>query len=552
MLARAVRVAALILVWGVAASRPGLCQIFGGGPAASAAPALQAGIRQEGIYTTAPISLDGAVLFRIAALQNASPDQLSLTLRQNYIQTALAEALATTGSSGASATVYDPRSIIVQIRRDGDQAALQLVDHTHHDALPLLTITTVDGRYHQLAVGELAAQWQGIVQAALEQALLKRQPAFQRASLLTVGEVGIGLVALTLLAGIGITLLRRRIRVLEREIEAAKAGGEGGPAPEGAPDAEPRGAQRRLLLDALRNRAPAERLALAHSSIGVVIWVVLLIWLAAITWAMSLFPQTTPLAHVVARRALAVLGIWMLAGLAIRVLDVAITRWAAWHFGTVGPPDERARALLRGPTISTSVGGFSRFTVTFLAILLGLSQVGIPVGSVVTIGGVAAVAVTFAAQNFVRDFIGGFLVLFEDQYVVGDFVTINGTSGLVENLTLRMVQLRDASQNLITIPHGSVSMVKNESRYWSGIDYRVSIDQHADALEAMELVKAAVAPPATLEWIGLDALDRDYVTIRASIKTGPLLQFQVQRDLNDRVYRAFTKAGIAFGAPPVA
>jgi small conductance mechanosensitive channel len=231
---------------------------------------------------------------------------------------------------------------------------------------------------------------------------------------------------------------------------------------------------------------------------------------------------------------------------------LAITRWAAWHFGTFGPPDERARALLRGPTISTSVGGFSRFSVTFLAVLLGLSQVGIPVGSVVTIGGVAAVAVTFAAQNFVRDFIGGFLVLFEDQYVVGDFITVNGTSGLVENLTLRMVQLRDASQNLITIAHGSVSTVKNESRYWSGLDYRVSIDQHADALEAIELVKAAVEPPATLEWIGLEALDRDYVTIRASIKTGPLLQFRLHRELNDRVYRAFTKAGIGFGAPPVA
>jgi len=552
MLVRAVRVAALVLVWGVAASKAGLAQIFTGAATASAAPAAQTGIRQEGIYTTAPITLDGAVLFRIATLQNASPDQLSLTLRQSYIETALGEALATTGSGGAAATVYDPRSIIVQIRRDGDQASLQLVDRSHRDALPLLTITSVDGGYHQLRVEALAAQWQGIVQAALEQALLKRQPAFQRASLLTVGEVGIGIVALTLFAGIGITLLRRRIRVVEREIVDAKAGPEGGPVPEGAADAEPRRAQRRRLLVALQKRAPAERLALLHSSIGVVIWVVLLIWLAAITWAMSLFPQTTPLAHIVARRALAVLGIWILAGLSIRVLDVAITRWAAWHFGTAGPPDERARALLRGPTISTSVGGFSRFTVTFLAVLLGLSQVGIPVGSVVTIGGVAAVAVTFAAQNFVRDFIGGFLVLFEDQYVVGDFVTINGSSGLVENLTLRMVQLRDASQNLITIAHGSVSMVKNESRYWSGLDYRVSIEQHADALAAMELVKAAVAPPATLEWIGLDALDRDYVTIRASIKTGPLLQFQVQRELNDRVYRAFTKAGIPFGAPPVA
>jgi small conductance mechanosensitive channel len=550
MLARAVRFTALFLAWGLAVPAPALAQLLTGAPAASAAPALQAGLRQEGIYTTAPITLDGAVLFRIAALQNQSPDQLPLDLRQNYVQTALGEAVATTGSGGTLATVYDPKSLIVRVRRDGGQAEIEIADHKHTDPLPIVTVTSVDARYHQLSLNELATQWQGILQAALEQALLKRQPAVQRASLITVAQVAAALVVLTLLAAAGISLLRRRIRVLEREIADAKPEG---PAAEPGPEAtsEPRNA-RRIVLAALRTRLPSERLALLHGAIGVSIGVVLLIWLAATTWALSLFPQTTPLAHIVARRAIAVIAILIFAGLAIRVLDVAITRWAGWQFGTFASPEERSRALLRGPTISSSVAGFSRFAVTFLAALLVLSQIGIPVGSVVTIGGVAAIAVTLAAQNFVRDFIGGFLVLFEDQYVVGDFITVNGTSGLVENLSLRMVQIRDASQNLITIAHGSVAMVRNESRYWSGLDYKVSIDLHADALKAMELVKAAIEPPAAIEWIGLDALDRDYVTIRASIKTEPLQQFQLRRDLNERVYRAFTEAGIAFGAPPVA
>ena len=82
----------------------------------------------------------------------------------------------------------------------------------------------------------------------------------------------------------------------------------------------------------------------------------------------------------------------------------------------------------------------------FLAALATMGEVGIPVGSVVTIGGLIAVAVSLAAQNFVRDFLNGFLVLFEDQYVIGDFVTINGMTGLVEALTLRMVQLRDREE----------------------------------------------------------------------------------------------------------
>jgi small conductance mechanosensitive channel len=548
MLVRAVRFAALILAWGIAAQAPVPAQILTGAPAASAAPELQAGLRQEGIYTTAPVTLDGAVLFRVAALQNQSPDQLSLSLRQSYIETALGEAIATTGTGGATATVYDPTSLIVRVRRDGAQAELEIVDRKHADPLPILTVNSVDARYHQLSLSELATQWQGILQAALEQALLKRQPAIQRASLITVAQVFAALVVLTLLAAAGIAVLRRRIRALEREVAETKPEAPAAE-PGDEPTSEPRNA-RRIVLAALRNRLPSERLALLHGAIGVSIFVVLLLWLVATTWALSLFPQTTPLAHVVARRAIAVVAIWIFAGLAIRILDVAITRWAAWQFGTFASADERSRALLRGPTISSSVSGFSRFSVTFLAVLLALSQVGIPVGSVVTIGGVAAIAVTFAAQNFVRDFIGGFLVLFEDQYVVGDYITVNGTSGLVENLSLRMVQIRDTSQNLITIAHGSVAMVRNESRYWSGLDYTVSIEQQADALKAMELLKAAIEPPAVVEWIGLDALDRDYVTIRASIKTGPLQQFQLRRDLNERVYRAYREAGIPFGAPP--
>lgn len=550
MLVRFLGLVLFVLAWWTAVAPDDVTAQVLGLPAASAPPAPQSGVRQESVYTTAPITLDGAELFRIAALQNQSPDQLPLPLRQSYIQAAIGEAVATTGSGGSAQTVYDPHSIIVQIRQHGAQDSLEIVDRTHRDPLSILTVTSVDSRYHQLRLEELASQWQGILQGALERALLKRQPAFQRESLITVGQVAAGLVALTALAGIVIALMRRRIGAAERDFMAREAEAEAGALVSEA-ELGPSASRPHDFLSALRRRLPAERIKLLNAAIGVVIWVVLLFWLVAVTWALSLFPQTTPLAHVVARRALAVLAIWIVAGLLLRVLDVVITRWASWHFGSSASSDERARQLLRGPTISSSVAGFARFTVTFLAGLLALSQIGVPVGSVITIGGVAAVAVTFAAQNFVRDFIGGFLVLFEDQYVVGDFISVNGCSGLVENLNLRMVQIRDASENLITISHGSVTMVKNESRYWSGLDYRVPIDPHADALKAIELVKAAVEPPASVAWIGLDQIDRDYVMIRASVRTAPLRQFEMRRELNARVLAAFAKEGIGLGAPPV-
>jgi small-conductance mechanosensitive channel len=120
------------------------------------------------------------------------------------------------------------------------------------------------------------------------------------------------------------------------------------------------------------------------------------------------------------------------------------------------------------------------------------------VGFVVTIGGVAAIAVSLAAQNLIRDVVSGLLVLAEDQFVVGDFVTINGASGLVERLTLRIVQLRGVAGSLVTISHSASTSV-----------------------------------------VGVDALSRDGVIIRARIRTAPLRQFALQRELNFRISRAF-------------
>ncbi|MGH8165362.1 MAG: mechanosensitive ion channel family protein, partial [Rhodanobacteraceae bacterium] len=293
----------------------------------------------------------------------------------------------------------------------------------------------------------------------------------------------------------------------------------------------------------------------------ILIWGLLLVWIAAATWGLSLFPQTTPFAHVLARAALGVLTIWIVAALLSRVLDAVIARSAsAWHVRFSMNAEERARQLLRVPTITRALAGFKTFVLVFLAALATLSQLGIPIGSVVTIGGVAAIAVTFAAQNFVRDFVGGFLVLFEDQYVVGDYVTINGHSGLVEQLTLRMVQIRDAAGSLITISHSAATLVINQSRYWSRVDYRVSVDPACDLSKAIAALRESIdglaqAPQwradflGPVEWVGVEAMSKEYVALRASIKTVPLRQFEVRRELNARVQSAFAKAGIGFGAP---
>jgi small conductance mechanosensitive channel len=170
-------------------------------------------------------------------------------------------------------------------------------------------------------------------------------------------------------------------------------------------------------------------------------------------------------------------------------------------------------------------------------------------------------ALTFAAQNLVRDFLNGFLVLLEDQYVVGDYVRIGEWAGMVEHMTLRIVQIRDASGNLVTIPYGTTNAVVNASRYWSRIDYQIAIASDADAGKALEVMREtlerltrdpqwreAIVDP--LEWAGVESVGSGGLLLRACVRTAPLRQFELRREINARVLAAFREAGIAFGVSP--
>jgi small-conductance mechanosensitive channel len=528
-------------------------------PTAAPGPAVS-GLAVQGLYVTAPIVLDGVQLFRIGAPINPPITQLPIAIRVANVQTALTQLLAETGSGSRATTVFDPRTLRIHVKREGDVAVLEAVDDKHADPLPVVTVTTVDARSNGTNVDALAAQWQSTLQSALVRALDLRQPAAEQRSQRQIADVAIALVVISLLIFVWLRVLWLQIEQLENELaeRSAAAAAENPLAPE-RPAASQR--RRRFFALSLRSLEPARRITLYSAVAETLLWGTLLGWFVAITWSLSLFAETTPLAQSIAHGALGVAATIIVTGLLNHILDIAIGRAAAaWRVRRFSSSDDRARLLLRIPTIAQTVAGAKTFVLVFVAVLTIFGQIGVPIGSVVTIGGLAAIALSLAAQNFVRDFLNGFLVLYEDQYVVGDFVTINAFSGSVELLTLRMVQIRDAAGNLITIPHSSVVNVVNQSRNWSRVDYRVPVDPAADIPKAIALVRTQIEKLASegnwthdirapLEWIGIDALSKDGVIIRASIKTAPLRQFELRRQINERVHVALVQAGIALGAP---
>jgi small conductance mechanosensitive channel len=548
----------LLLLTGVAGSAATLAQLSLPNTTASSPPA---GVTRSGIYLTAPVTLDGVTLFTIADDANASSSQLPLQDRLADIQTDLGQVLATTGTSRDAPTEYDPRTLRIHVKLRSDLASLEAVDAKHQDPLPILTVTTADAGFNRVSVADLSTEWQGVLQSALIRALELRQPAMERRSAQSVVRIALVLAMITLGMWATITVLRRRTEKLADTIAQRERAADDAlkTAAAGKPENASQG-RRNFLARALRAQQPAQQVQLYRAIMETGVWLLLVMWLAALVWAFSLFPQTTPLSQAFLHATTVIVVAIVVTGLLNRLIDVVIARIAsATRFRSIGRSEDSARLLLRIPTIASAIRGFKAFLLVFVAALAVLGQIGIPIASVVTIGGLAAIALSFAAQSFVRDFVMGFLVLFEDHYVVGDYVGINAFSGLVERLTLRMVQIRDVSGDLITIPHSSVTSVINMSREWSRVDYRVPVDPAADVPKAIALVRGAIEGLAAerawrdafrepIEWIGIDELSKDWIVVRASVKTAPLRQFELRREINARVEAAFKSSDIAYGA----
>jgi small conductance mechanosensitive channel len=525
------------------------------------------GIRQEGAFLTAPVRVDGRELFRIATPIGPSTVHIPIAQRQGYVQAAIAQILASRGSGFGSKTEYDPRTLRIGIEGGGDVAVLQAIDDKHREPLPIVTVTSVDARYNSDSIGGVAAQWQGVLQGALVTALDLRQPMERAENLQRVGRVVLVLMVLTALIGFVLASLGRRIRALFAEVEA-KTDAVDAQVTAGAQNQESGGHQtrRNILALSLEAIAPAQQLALYRATSATLFALTNLLWFVAATWAFSLFPLTESLGLTLTNDLLAVMITVFAAIFVDRVLDLIIARAARlWGRGALGASEDRARQVLRVPTISSAIRAAKSLVLTFVAGLTILTQIGVPVGSVVTIGGLVALALSLAAQGFVRDFVNGALVLVEDQYVVGDYISVtpaSGTatySGIVERLTLRMVQLRDHKGSLVTMPHGVASTVVNRSRNWSRVDYRIPVAAATDVSQAIALVKAAIDDVAAdprwadsvhlpIDIAGIDDLSRDGILIRASVKTAPLRQFEIRRQINARVQRSFAAAGIAYGA----
>lgn len=194
-------------------------------------------------------------------------------------------------------------------------------------------------------------------------------------------------------------------------------------------------------------------------------------------------------------------------------------------------------------------------TVWVVVILTIMAIWGIPMAPLVTVGATLGVAVGFGAQDFIKDVIGGFFVLVEDQYSVGDVVTISGVSGAVETITLRTTVLRDLDGNRHHVPNGHVTVASNMTSGFSRVvvDVPVSYDTDLDRALAVILDEAETMAKSD-EWssrfleaplmLGVDKLDGSSVNLRVLLTTISDERWTVKRGFLKLVKQRLDREGI--------
>lgn len=255
---------------------------------------------------------------------------------------------------------------------------------------------------------------------------------------------------------------------------------------------------------------------------------------------------------------------------ALRVVVILAVAWIAQALAGRLTRLFRGYMLRRGPdadelkrveTLARVFRNTAAIVVVVVAGMLVLGELGISIAPILATAGVAGVAIGFGAQSLVKDYFNGFFLLIDDQLREGDVVEIAGKGGLVEEVTLRYVRLRDMDGHVHFVPNGEIKLVTNRTRSFAtpvvdiGVAYREDTDEVVRVLR--EVAAGLRADPQwqarivqDLEVIGVDRLEDSSVVVRVRLKVvPPIEQWNVKREYLRRVKKAFDAKGIEIPFP---
>lgn len=462
------------------------------------------------------VKLDGRRIFRVAAQQDDLPQRIQdiqsnlTTVNRLYRQS-------------------DSRSLVVDIRGNSDLPTLYVNDRY------VMTVTHLDAQMDLATPIDHAQRLEEVIAQAIQDSYQEYQPD----ALLQQTKGAIALFLGTTVLSLTTFVLHRRWR---KRLQLPSAYFS---APDASPVTSKITQQRHTHMRAL------QALFFQVSQIG--------FWFAGSLLILRQFPHTRFLQVWVVETlpsylflGVTALGTYILVRLSFIIID--------WFIGTLVEgglltSDRDQRVQQRISTMSRVIKGVTLLLLVLIGIFVALISVGVDIAPLVAGAGLVGVAISLASQNIIRDAINGFLILVEDQYAVGDVIEVGPVFGFVENMTLRITQLRDPEERLITIPNSEIKIVSNLSSRHSQADVRIPVAYGVDIDRAIAIVKEIghamandpdwadrlLSEPLTL---GLDEFAERGMVIRVWIRTHPLEQWNVAREYRRRIKVAFDQAQI--------
>ncbi|MBU6228515.1 MAG: mechanosensitive ion channel family protein [Cyanobacteria bacterium REEB459] len=517
-------------------------------------------VQRAGVLEVTAVTLDGKDLFDIAApvvLNRQQPGlQIPVELRARQIELTLnqvvSQALTYLEENAVDAEPQVPGSELIQVRIEqiNNLPALFARIGKFSEPRVLLTVTNHDSQYHGRSPSQLAQVWQRQLQESLLQSLASRQPAALKTQLRTALLILLGSLGLTVLLAGSWQLLGWRKRSLEHK-----------------PDVAPRSFAAEILSSpelspvSRYQLSTRQRLQLVAFFRWLIFWGIAFVWIAGLAGTLHVFPQTRRYASDLFKVPVLCLLTWFTSGLLNRLANIGIDGFAqAWEKNDLGSGRNVAHRAMRISTIINAAKGFKTVVIYLLAASLLLQALKLAPVSVFALGAIAALALSFAAQSLVKDLVNGVLILLEDQYAIGDLVSTGTATGIVENLNLRITQIRGEDGRLVTLPNSLVTQVANLSRNWSRAVITIDVAYHTDVDRALAVVQTTAQTMAQdpnwrgdiitpIENLGVNEVTHAGLTLLLWIRTQPLKQYGVAREFRRRLRLALAAAGIPIGIP---
>jgi small conductance mechanosensitive channel len=456
------------------------------------------------------------------------------------------------------ATLFDPETVRVSVEIIDKQLVLVAKDNQRPQSQVLMTITAQDAEFYGVSKQELAQRWRQKLQETISTALSASSPdAIQKRF-----ERLLRWIAAVTVIGLTLLFVRRwlaswsqRLRVLQGQRQSLS------PSPALEVEDDDQAWQSEVAEFIKTQFSFSQRINIIEFFRWLMLWAQILLWIWMIGLSLEVLPTTRPYAKLLLSLPYSLLLLWFVMGLLNRLLDLSLNRFAkVWETENLLSFEDVQRRGLRITTIVKVLRDLKTFVIYLGGTIWFLGTLGIDTNSVIAVGAVAAFAISLAFQNLIKDLLNGFLILLEDQYALGDVVTIGSSSGTVENINLRITQLRNAEGRLITIPNSLISQVENQTRTWARVDFQVLVAAETDIHLAQEILhhtahelcqdpqwQPLILEPPNL--LGVAELAANGTKLHLQLKTQPHAKGHVERELRFRIQQAFSKQQIQIGGP---